>query len=95
MQRDMHHLYLRLGVKEKVTPHDLRRTFCSKVTALGFGREAMNRITNHKEGGIADVYDRHGYSEENKKIMLTVARHIATIVEAGGAANVVELEMRR
>ena len=65
MQRDMHHLRQRLGVKEKVTPHDLRRTFCSRVTALGFGREAMNRVTNHKEGGIADVYDRHKYAEEN------------------------------
>ena len=77
--------------REKVTPHDLRRTFCSKVTALGFGREAMNRVTNHKEGGIADVYDRHRYQEENKKIMETVARHIVTIAEGGGPANVVAL----
>jgi integrase len=68
-------------VREKVTPHDLRRTFCSKVTALGFGRDAMNRVTNHKEGGIADVYDRHRYQEENKTIMETVARHIVTIAE--------------
>ena len=76
MQRDMRDICTRLGVGEKVTPHDLRRTFCSKVTALGFGREAMNRVTNHKEGGIADVYDRHRYAEENKKIMETVARHL-------------------
>ena len=75
MQRDMRDICAHLGVDEKVTPHDLRRTFCSKVTALGFGREAMNRVTNHKEGGIADVYDRHRYQEENKKIMETVARH--------------------
>lgn len=79
MQRDMHSICARLGVNEKVTPHDLRRTFCSKVTALGFGREAMNRVTNHKEGGIADVYDRHKYAEENKKIMETVAQHLVTI----------------
>ena len=89
MQQDMRNICTRLGVSEKVTPHDLRRTFCSKVTALGFGREAMNRVTNHKEGGIADVYDRHRYQEENKKIMETVARHIVTIAEHGGAANVV------
>ena len=77
----MHSICTRLGVGEKVTPHDLRRTFCSKVTALGFGREAMNRVTNHKEGGIADVYDRHRYAEENKKIMETVAQHLVMIVE--------------
>ena len=52
MQEGMRDICARLGVREKVTPHDLRRTFCSKVTALGFGRDAMNRITNHKEGGL-------------------------------------------
>ena len=81
MQQDMRDICARLGVNEKVTPHDLRRTFCSKVTALGFGRDAMNRVTNHREGGIADVYDRHRYQEENKTIMETVARHIVTIAE--------------
>jgi hypothetical protein len=27
--------------------------------------DAMNRIQNHKEGGIGSVYDRHQYAEEN------------------------------
>jgi hypothetical protein len=36
----------------------------------------MNRIQNHREGGIASVYDRHGYPEENKRIMEAVAAHI-------------------
>ena len=49
----------------------------------------MNRVTNHKEGGIADVYDRHRYQEENKTIMETVARHIVAIAEHGGPANVI------
>jgi integrase len=78
---------------ERATPHDLRRTFSSKVTALGFGRDAMNRVTNHKEGGIADVYDRHEYAAENKRIMEAVARHIMTLAE-GGPDNVVEARFR-
>jgi hypothetical protein len=53
----------------------------------------MNRVTNHNEGGIADVYDRHRYQEENKKIMETVARHIVACAE--GATNVIDLESRR
>jgi integrase len=89
MQQDMRGICAKLGVGEKATPHDLRRTFCSKVTALGFGRDAMNRMTNHKEGGIADVYDRHRYQEENKTIMETVARHIVMIAE--GRSNVVAM----
>ena len=67
MQQDMRNICTKLGIGEKVTPHDLRRTFCSRVTALGFGREAMNRVTNHKEGGIADVYDRHRYRRKTER----------------------------
>ena len=93
MQQEMRDICTQLGAREKVTPHDLRRTFCSKVTALGFGRDAMNRVTNHKEGGIADVYDRHRYQEENKTVMETVARHIVMIAE--GRSNVVELGAMR
>jgi integrase len=95
MQLGMRNICAKLGVGEKVTPHDLRRTFCSRVTALGFGREAMNRVTNHKEGGIADVYDRHRYQEENRKIMEAMARHIVDVAEHGGATNVVELGAMR
>jgi integrase len=73
---------------EHATPHDLRRTHGSTITGLGFGRDAMNRIQNHREGGIASVYDRHQYSIENKKIMETVAGHIMTLIE-GGPANVI------
>src|SRR6516225_9928796 len=70
-----------LGIADKVTPHDLRRTHGTKVTALGFGRDAMNRVQNHREGGISSVYDRHGYSEENKRIMETVATAIMALAE--------------
>jgi integrase len=66
----------KLGVNDKVTPHDLRRTHGSTITALGFGRDAMNRIQNHVEGGIATVYDRHRYADENKRIMEAVAAKI-------------------
>jgi integrase len=69
-----------LGV-ERATPHDLRRTHGSTITALGFGREAMNRVQNHREGGIASVYDRHGYADENKRVMETVAARLLSLAE--------------
>jgi integrase len=74
---------------EKATPHDLRRTHGSTITGLGFGRDAMNRVQNHKEGGIASVYDRHGYADENKRIMEAVAAKIMALVEGEPAGNVV------
>src|SRR5262249_56353618 len=64
-----------LGV-ERATPHGLRRTHGSTITALGFGRDAMNRVQNHIEGGIATVYDRHAYAEENRRVMEAVAGKI-------------------
>jgi integrase len=89
MRKGMRDICTKFGV-ERATPHDLRRTFSSKVTALGFGRDAMNRVTNHKEGGIADVYDRHRYADENRKIMDKVARHIVTLAAGGESDNVIE-----
>jgi integrase len=84
----------KLGVKDKATPHDLRRTHGSTITALGFGRDAMNRVQNHKEGGIATVYDRHGYSEENKRIMEAVAAKIMALVEERSDDKVVPMVRR-
>jgi integrase len=81
-----------LRVNEAARPHDLRRTHGTMVTRLGFGRDAMNRIQNHKEGGIADVYDRHEYADENKRVMEAVAARIMALAEGRPEAdNVVEL----
>ena len=77
-----------LGV-ERATPHDLRRTHGTTITGLGFGRDAMNRIQNHKEGGIADVYDQFQYADENMRIMEAVATRLMALIDGGGAANVV------
>jgi integrase len=70
----------KLGV-ERATPHDLRRTHGSTITSMGFGRDAMNRVQNHKEGGIADIYDRHHYEAETRNIMESVAARIVGLVE--------------
>jgi integrase len=75
-----------LGV-ERLTCHDLRRSNGTLICALGFGRDAMNRIQNHKEGGIASVYDRHGYADENRKVMEAVAARIGQLI-GGGPDNV-------
>src|SRR5262249_57077698 len=75
---------------ERATPHDLRRTFSTAVTRLGFGKDAMNRVTNHREGGISSVYDRHGYADENRRIMEAVASHVVALVE-GRRDNVIPI----
>jgi integrase len=80
----------KLGIADKVTPHDLRRTHGSTVTAMGFGRSIMNKIQNHKEGGISDVYDRHSYGPEIQRVMAAVADRIVGLAEgADETTNVV------
>jgi integrase len=81
----MRQICTKLGIKDKVTPHDLRRTNGTMITGLGLGRDAMNRVQNHKEGGIGDVYDRHKYAEENKRVMEAVAAHIMRLATGKGA----------
>ena len=51
----------------------------------------MNRVQNHKEGGIADVYDQHKYAEENKRVMEAVASKIMALAEGRLDDKVVSL----
>ena len=83
----------KLGV-ERATPHDLRRTHGTTITKLKFGRPVMNRVQNHKEGGIGDVYDVHDYAEENKHVMEAVAAKIMDVVEGRAADNVLTFAPR-
>jgi integrase len=82
----------KLGV-ERATPHDLRRTHGSTITGLRFGRPAMNRIQNHIEGGIGDVYDRNDYAPEIKQVMDAVASKIMGLVAP--VDNVVQYAQHR
>jgi integrase len=86
----MRSICTKLGV-ERATPHDLMRTFSTTVTGLGFGRDALNRVTNHREGGIASVYDRHGYAEENKRVMEAAAARIMSLAEGQTDEKVVPM----
>ena len=79
----------------RATPHDLRRTHGTMITGLGFGRDAMNRIQNHREGGIASVYDRHQYADENKRIMETVAARLIALAEGTAPTNIITLPIEK
>ena len=91
LDKPVRELCAKLAIEPPLRPHDLRRTHGSTITALGFGRDAMNRIQNHAEGGIADVYDRHHYSEETKHIMEAVASKIMGLIEGRTDEKVVSL----
>ena len=49
----------------------------------------MNRVQNHKEGGIGSVYDRHGYADENKRVMEAVAAKLMALAQGTPTDNVI------
>ena len=51
----------------------------------------MDRVANHKTSRVTDVYDRHGYAEEDRRLMAAVARLLIGLVEGTKTTNVVSL----
>jgi integrase len=83
----------KLGIApgNKITPHDLRRTFGTQVTGLGFPRSAMDRILNHRDNSVGSIYDRHSYAKEDQRIMEAVAARIMQLIEHTPDAKVIPL----
>ena len=83
-----------MGIQQpdKVTPHDLRRTHGTTITSLRFTHDQMNRIQNHIDGGIASVFDRHGYQHESRIIQEALAERLMALVRGQLNNNVVRLE---
>jgi integrase len=71
----------KLGVADAARPHDLRRTFATRVAALGFGRQALDRVLNHRDRGVVTVYDRYEYAIEDQRVMEAVAAHVLALAE--------------
>jgi len=49
------------------TPHDLRRTAASHMTASGVSRLVVSKLLNHVENSVTAIYDRHTYDKEKRE----------------------------
>ena len=63
-----------------LTPHDLRRTAASQMTAMGISRLTVSKILNHAENGITAVYDRHSYDDEKRQALEAWGRRLQEII---------------
>jgi integrase len=61
------------------TPHDLRRTAASHMTALGISRLVVSKLLNHVENSVTAIYDRHSYDEEKRLALNAWSKKLATI----------------
>lgn len=80
---------------EPFTPHDLRRTAASHMTALGIDRLHVSKVLNHTDDGITGkVYDQHDYMPEKKRALTVWAAHLQSLCN-GSDAVVIPLSYRR
>lgn len=61
--------------------HDLRRTWATNAAKLGIRPEVIERVLNHKQTGIQEVYQRYHYMPEIENALLTVEAHLQTILK--------------
>ena len=65
---------------EHFTPHDLRRTAASHITALGGSRLVVSKILNHIDNKVTAIYDRHSYDNEKKYALELWSKKLQDII---------------
>lgn len=63
------------------TPHDLRRTFATRLAGLGVATHVIEKCLNHSLGGVLAIYNRHAYEAERQEAAIRWAAEVLRIVE--------------
>lgn len=63
------------------TPHDLRRTFATRLAGLGVATHVIEKCLNHSLGGVLAIYNRHAYEAERQEAAIRWADEVLRIVE--------------
>lgn len=72
-----------LGVKNPSwTPHDLRRTCRTRLSALGVAPHVAEAVIGHQRRGVLATYDRHGYQVETAAALQAWEARLLSIVNS-------------
>lgn len=63
------------------TPHDLRRTFATRLNELMVGPHIVEKILNHKMSGVMGIYNQAEYEDERVAAMQLWADNLYDIVD--------------
>ncbi|WP_083262646.1 tyrosine-type recombinase/integrase [Roseivirga sp. 4D4] len=56
-----------IGIDQKFTPHDLRRTGATLLTSVGYSTDWVSKLLNHTPSGVTEThYDMFDYFEEKR-----------------------------
>ena len=83
-----------LGLADSpATPHDLRRTFVTGLSKLGFDSFIKGRLANHSPKGVTDrTYDKYDYAEQKARAINAWGNRLTEIVTGEAATeNVVSI----
>ena len=61
--------------------HDLRRTVATNLTKLGIDRLILQKIINHSERGVTQIYDRYSYMDEKREALQKWADRLDEITQ--------------
>lgn len=68
---------------EDFVPHDLRRTVSTRMAGdLGVARLIVERVLNHKDQGVASIYDRHSYDKEKREALEAWGKRLQSLLES-------------
>ena len=76
----------RIALNEKMagepwTEHDLRRTARTLMSRLKIKHHIRERVLNHSQTGIVQVYDQHDYLDEKRDALEKLASEIERIIQ--------------
>ena len=69
-----------IGIGERFTPHDLRRTVRTKLAEIGVADVVAERVMGHRLQGMLRVYNQYHYAEEKRQALRTWEKHLRRIV---------------
>jgi integrase len=68
--------------QDHFTPHDLRRTFATRLNELKVGPHIVEKILNHKMSGVMAVYNQADYVDERVAAMQLWADTLHDIIDS-------------
>jgi integrase len=80
-----------VGIMERFTPHDLRRTVATRMRELGISRGDVKMVLNHVESDVTARYDKYDGLTEKRRALQIWGNRLEQIVRGEAASNVVEL----
>jgi integrase len=78
---------------EPFSPHALRHSVRTGLSALRVRPEVKNAVLNHSDGSVGGRYDHHQYDDEKREALTAWERQLLSLV-GQGQANVVEMRHR-